>query len=374
MMQIDKNDAKSERLELRDFEYDLPHHLIAQEPCAVRHQSKLLYLNRATGVVLHQNFYDLAALLKPTDLLIINDTRVVPAKLTATRPTGGSIKLLLLRPKTNKEGLWQAMATPIRRLKIGEILKIQGCTKQFNIKVKDIISANDGHKRLVVDLGSQKEVFELLNDAGQAPLPPYISRSDLETNNGQVKTTERQNDLERYQTIFAKAPGAVAAPTAALHFSDDVLKTLENKGIAIGKLTLHVGPGTFKPISDCIETHNVEPEEYSITEQTAELINTAKSEGRRIIAVGTTTCRALESASYHGIVQANQQAYTSLYIRPGFSFQVIDGLITNFHLSRSSLLLLVAAFAGHKPLMNAYKIAIENNYRFFSYGDAMLVL
>ncbi len=319
-------------------------------------------------------FADLAELLKPSDILVVNNTKVIPAKLTATRETGGSIRLLLLKPLPNQEGHWQAMVTPIRRLRSGENLSIQGNTKQFNVKVTGIITGEDGHKRLVVYLGRQSEVFELLNDAGQAPLPPYISRSDNPDKSELISTSKRQDDLERYQTIFAKAPGAVAAPTAGLHFSDQVMEELKAKDITICQLTLHVGPGTFKPITDSIEKHKIESEEYSINNETASVINSAKSQGRRIIAVGTTSCRALESAAMRGSIQAKEKASTSLYIRPGFDFQIVDGLITNFHLSRSSLLLLVAAFAGHRALMNAYQVAITNNYRFFSYGDSMLIL
>jgi len=364
----------SQALDLADFEYELPPSLIAQKPCAVRHESRLLYLDKATGLVSHRMFGDLADLLKPSDILVVNDTRVIPAKLTATRSTGGTIKLLLLRPEPDRDGFWQAMVTPIRRLRTGETLLVQGRTEQFHVKVSDVTVGMDGHKRLVVYLGQPKEVFNLLQDAGQAPLPPYITRSFADNKNRQNNQLKQEDDLERYQTIFANAPGAVAAPTAGLHFSDLVVTALEKKGITLCRITLHVGPGTFKPISGSIVSHNIEPEEYTIPHATATLINSARSAGRRIIAVGTTTCRALESATVQGVLQSKEKASTSLYIRPGFPFQIVDGLITNFHLSRSSLLVLVSAFAGHTALMNAYKQAIENKYRFFSYGDSMLIL
>jgi S-adenosylmethionine:tRNA ribosyltransferase-isomerase len=365
-------------LDLKDFEYELPAQLIAQEPSSVRHESKLLYLNKATSVVSHHTFGDLADLLEPSDLVVINDTRVIPAKFIARRASGGTVKLLLLRPEVNPQSngnsIWQAMVTPIRRLRVGEILSIHGPRKNFKVLITNIITAEDGHKRLLVNLGTQTDVFELLNDAGQAPLPPYITRADPQTDIDENSQSKRENDLERYQTIFASAPGAVAAPTAGLHFSDQLVEKLAAKGVNICRLTLHVGPGTFKPISESIENHHIEAEEYSIPEHTAQLINSAKSQGRRIIAVGTTSCRALESAAANGVLQAKEKESTTLYIRPGFSFQIVDGLITNFHLSRSSLLLLVSAFAGHKALIDAYKIAIDNNYRFFSYGDSMLIL
>jgi S-adenosylmethionine:tRNA ribosyltransferase-isomerase len=370
-MKTDERNKDDETLDLADFEYELPQHLIAQAPCPVRHQSKLLQLNRVTKALSHHIFSDLASLLNPSDLLVVNNTKVMPVRFMAKRATGGIIDLLLLKPEAGKEGCWQAMVAPIRRLRIGENLTIQGKSKQFNVKVADIITGEDGHKKLIVCLGSQSEVFELFRDAGRAPLPPYINRAIAST---KEICDSGQTDLARYQTIFAAAPGAVAAPTAGLHFSDEVIENLSAKGISVCQLTLHVGPGTFKPINDSIEAHHIEPEEYSIPDETVKLVNSAKSQGRRIIAVGTTTCRALESAATQGILQKRENASTSLYIRPGFSFQIVDGLITNFHLSRSSLLLLVAAFAGHKPLMNAYGSAIENGYRFFSYGDCMLIL
>ena len=366
-MQADSQNEDKKTLDICDFEYELPHHLIAQAPCAVRHQSKLLYLDRKSDALSHHMFSDLANLLNHSDLLVVNDTKVIPARFRATRATGGIVDLLLLKPEADKMGFWQAMVTPIRRLRVGENLSIEGSNRQFSIQIVEIITAEDGHKRLIVYLGSQNDVFELLKDAGQAPLPPYIDRSD-------ESQTSRRADLASYQTIFAAKPGAVAAPTAGLHFSDQVIEKLSVKGINVCRLTLHVGPGTFKPISESIESHHIEAEEYSIPEETVNLINSAKSNGHRVIAVGTTTCRALESAAVKGILQAKEKATTSLYIRPGFSFQIVDGLITNFHLSRSSLLLLVAAFAGHKQLMNAYRIAIEKEYRFFSYGDCMLLL
>jgi S-adenosylmethionine:tRNA ribosyltransferase-isomerase len=359
---------KAEKLDLRDFQYDLPQHLIAQEPCGQRDNSKLLWLRRDTKEVSHHIFNQLVDLLHPSDVLVVNDTKVVPARLLANRASGGHTKLLLIKPEANRPGLWQAMVTPIKRLKANELLTVHVADKTHQIRIVEIVIAEDGHKRLLVDLGSQQQVFDLLSNIGYAPLPPYITRSTE-----QNSEPKRQEDLERYQTVYARESGAVAAPTAGLHFSQQLLANLRAKEVTISSVTLHVGPGTFKPISGPIEEHHIEAEQYSIPDATVEVVNKAKAEGRRIIAVGTTTCRALESATSNGVLSTISNASTSLYIRPGYQFKFIDGLITNFHLSGSSLLLLVAAFVGRDALMKAYQIAIENKYRFFSYGDAMLI-
>jgi S-adenosylmethionine:tRNA ribosyltransferase-isomerase len=360
--------AKAEPLALKDFQYELPERLIAQEPTATRDGSRLLQLDRASNAISHHIFSDLIELLKPSDVLVVNDTRVIPARLVAVRKSGGVIKLLLLKPEANAPGVWQAMVSPIKRLRPNETLSVETPAQTWQIKIVDIITGEDGHKRLLVHLGTAGQVFELLRGIGYAPLPPYIARDF-----SQIEESGRQHDLERYQTVFAQAPGAVAAPTAGLHFSTDLLNRLTEKGVTLCKVTLHVGPGTFKPISDSIESHYIEPEQFSIPAQTAEIINCAKAEGRRVIAVGTTTCRALESATTDGELRAISDGSTSLYIRPGFEFKIIDGLITNFHLSGSSLLLLVAAFVGRDTLMEAYEVAVANEYRFFSYGDAMFI-
>lgn len=356
-----------EKLDLADFQYDLPQHLIAQDPCAVRDQSKLLCLNKNTKAISHHVFNELVDLLDPSDVLVVNDTKVVPARLIAQRKSGGTVKLLLVKPEANRVGVWQAMVSPIKRLQSKEILTVNLGKKSWEIEIVDIFFAEDGHKRLLVNLGANKQVFELLNSIGYAPLPPYIARE-------RGSDAKRQDDLDRYQTVYAAAAGAVAAPTAGLHFSEQLLAQLRERGVTICTVTLHVGPGTFKPIEDSIDDHYIEPEKYSIPATTAETVNRAKREGRRIIAVGTTSCRALESATANGALSPISNESTTLYIRPGYRFQLIDGLITNFHLSGSSLLLLVAAFVGRDSIMQAYETAIANNYRFFSYGDAMLIL
>lgn len=366
----------TEYLNLSDFEYDLPAHLIAQEPCALRDQSKLLYLDKLTKAISHRVFSDLVEILDHKDVLVINDTKVIPARLIARKITGGLAKLLLIKHEANSPGVWQAMVSPIKGLKLGDILTVQFGSKTWPIKIVDIVTAEDGNKRLLVHLGSEQAIFELLRDAGQAPLPPYISRrvADSQQSGVNAEQIKKGEDLERYQTVFAQAPGAVAAPTAGLHFSEELLARLKAKGITICTVTLHVGPGTFKPIAHSIESHHIEPERYWISRKCAHTINAAKAQGRRIIAVGTTSCRALESAGSTGLVQPVTDDSTSLYVRPGYQFKIIDGLITNFHLSKSSLLLLVSAFVGRDALMNTYQVAIDRQYRFYSYGDAMLIL
>jgi S-adenosylmethionine:tRNA ribosyltransferase-isomerase len=352
---------------LEDFEYDLPEELIAQEPLPVRHKSRLMLVERASGSISHHHFNQLPELLRAGDVLVVNDTRVLPARLTARRASGGLVNLLLLRHEAGQSGLWQAMASPMRRLKAGEVLTVEpGQPDAATIEVKQILTGPDGHKRLVVDLGSQERAYRLLSQCGYAPLPPYIRRDG----NG----SQRLQDLERYQTVFARAPGAVAAPTAGLHFSQEVIERLRAQGVEVCTVTLHVGPGTFKPITTSLEEHCLESEPFSIPEQTSAIVNAALAEKRRVIAVGTTSCRALETAGTSGILEPATDASTSLYIRPGHKFRMISGLLTNFHLSRSSLLVLVSALAGHDLIMRAYKEAVASRYRFFSYGDAMIIL
>lgn len=301
------------------------------------------------------------------DVLVVNDTKVIPAHLIARRKTGGTVEILLLRAEPAHPELWQAMAMPLRKLKPAEKLWL-GDSDTDCLTVEDIISGADGQKRVLLNLGTQSNVYRILTQYGTAPLPPYIHRKDA------LGANDRSADLERYQTIFARTPGAVAAPTAGLHFSELLFERLRKRGIEVCTITLHVGPGTFKPITTTIEDHSIEAEQFSISEETADAVNRATKENRRVIAVGTTTCRALETAGGpDGTVQAVSQGSSNLYIRPGSQFRVISGLITNFHLSRSSLLVLVCAFGGYDLIMGAYKTAVQERYRFFSYGDAMLI-
>ncbi len=377
-----------EELELEDFAYDLPERLIAQHPLGVRHESRLLYLNCGTKAFSHHVFKDLPSLLKPSDLIVVNDTRVIPARLVAQRESGGIIKLLLIKPDAVKPSLWQAIGSPLKRLHAGETLTLLGGSHKHEVKVADIYLDEDGQKRLLLDLASANRVFEILKEVGYAPLPPYILRKEysrtemhklLEEDSEEEGTfTEdevaRADDLGRYQTVYAKEPGAVAAPTAGLHFSKDVLQELESRGNEVIRITLHVGPGTFKPITGSVTEHTIESERYSISKASAEVINKAKKEGRRVVAVGTTSCRALESSGTGNEIVATDNGATSLYIQPGYKFRIVDGLITNFHLSKSSLLVLVSAFVGREAVLNAYREAVSKEYRFYSYGDAMLII
>lgn len=357
---------------IEDFTYDLPPELIAQEPLAIRHQSRLLSINRRSNSIQHLQFPDILDILVSGDVLVVNNTKVIPARLFAQRQSGGMVKLLLLKPKVDRGAIWEAMATQVQRLKANEKLTVATKTDRvYEITIVDFVDGPDGLKRVLVDLGSAENVYTLLNEIGYAPLPPYIRRSPA----GEGVEVKRELDLERYQTVFAKEPGAVAAPTAGLHLSNDLITKLREHGIKLCEVTLHVGPGTFKPIAASIDEHTIEPEAYALSATTAEVINEAKSNGNRIVAVGTTSLRALETAGADGQpLKPVDHGVTSLYVKPGHDFKIVDGLITNFHLSRSSLLVLVAALAGKKIMKQAYKEAIEQRYRFFSYGDAMLIL
>lgn len=361
--------ANNESFALEDLSYDLPEELIAQEPTAQRQESRLLVLDRRNRSTSHHRFTEIKQLLKAGDVLVVNDTRVVPSRIYASRASGGTIKLLLVRPLGDKVNLWEAMVTPIKRLSIGETLEIAGGTNsRQTIKISDIVIDQDGFKRLIVDLGKPEHVFDILSAVGYAPLPPYIVRNKEDRDEG-----TRLHDLDRYQTVFARHPGAVAAPTAGLHFSEDLLRELTEGGVIIKPVTLHVGPGTFKPIASDIQSHSIESESFQITKDTADAVNLAKQEGRRVIAVGTTSLRTLETAGSNGLLAPCEQGSTSLYIKPGFSFKIVDALVTNFHLSRSSLLVLVATFAGKDSILSAYQEAVAQRYRFFSYGDAMFI-
>lgn len=349
---------------IEDFEYELPDELVAQSPPEVRHGSRLMWVDRSRQSIEHRLFSELPDLLAAGDLLIINDTKVIPARLQARRQSGAVVEILLLRPESNRPGIWLAMASPLRKLREGEELLLLGGTER-TVKVDSFMFAEDGQKRVYLDFGGQRAVYETLSEVGMAPLPPYIRRDGTDD--------ERQpSDLSRYQTIYAKSPGAVAAPTAGLHFSDEIFENLRTRGVEVAHLTLHVGPGTFKPISTTVSDHVIESEQFSVQESVAAAIQKAKDENRRVIAVGTTSCRALETIGAGGRVKA-QEGSTNLYIKPGFDFKVVDCLVTNFHLSRSSLLVLVSAFGGCDLTRSAYAEAVAHRYRFFSYGDAMLI-
>lgn len=354
-----------------EFDYNLPENLIAQEPSAKRDASRLMLVNRSTGEIAHSVFANLADHLKSGDLLVINNTRVFPARLIGRRirvtprgetVLGGRVEIFLV---SRVEPLvWEALVKPGRTL-------VPGARVEFarGKLTAEVIKWRERGRR-VVRFEVSGDFDEIINRIGRTPLPPYIKRDE-----------EDRLDAERYQTVFASRRGAVAAPTAGLHFTPELIERLKSKGIQIAEITLHVGYGTFQPVRvERVEDHHVESESYSISEATAGTINRAITEGRRVVAVGTTTTRALESSaessltsSGAGGIQAGSGT-TDLFIHPGFEFRVLSGLITNFHLPQSSLLMLVSAFAGRELILEAYRRAIEQEYRFYSYGDAMLIM
>ena len=331
-----------------EFDYELPPERIAQRP-APRGESRLLVLDRE-GPERHRRVRDLPELLRAGDLLVLNDTRVIPARLFGRRPGGGQVEILLTGRVNDQE--WDALVRPGRRARPGTILTLdEGLTAEVTEKEES------GRHRLRFS----EPIEPHLDRLGHMPLPPYIQRAD------------EAEDRERYQTVWARQPGAVAAPTAGLHFTQEILDALAAAGIATAHVTLHVGLGTFKPVSaERIEEHQMESESWELSEETAEAIRRTRAKGGRVVAVGTTVVRTLESAALAGEIRAGSGA-TRLFITPGFHFQVVDILLTNFHLPKSTLLMLVSAFAGRERVLAAYEEAIREEYRFYSYGDAMLV-
>ena len=337
-----------------DFFYDLPAELIAQHPCEKRDNSSLMHLNRKTGEIEHLKFYDLPSLLNEGDTVILNDTKVLPARLYGTKiPTGAVVEFLLLEQQP--DGAWICLAGPGKKAKKGDRFSFgEGKMSCEVVDVKD-----DGNR--VVKFEYDGNFYEILDEIGNMPLPPYI--------------TEKLKDNSRYQTIYAKHLGSAAAPTAGLHFTDEVFATLGEKGINIGYVTLHVGLGTFRPVKEeKIEDHLMHTERYYVPKNTAELINATKKAGKRVICIGTTSCRTLEAAAKDDGTMEECSGKTDIFIYPGYKFKCMDGLVTNFHLPESTLIMLVSAFAGYEHTMNAYKIAVEKKYRFFSFGDAMVIL
>lgn len=339
------------------FEYDLPLDLIAQEPAEPRDASRLLVVDRARGSWQDRQFGDLPALLRHGDCLVANESKVIPARLLGTLEADDRpVELLMLRPLAGTR--WEALVRPGRRCRAGARVLVAG-----GAACATVVGQADAGVR-VLDLEAPWPVRELLERYGLPPLPPYIERHDA----------PKPEDRERYQTVFARHEGSIAAPTAGLHFTPELIQRLQGLGVEFHHLTLHVGPGTFRPLrAERVEAHRMGREEVTIPEETAQAVNRARAEGRRVIAVGTTTTRALEWASGpSGRVRAGRGA-ADLYVYPGYAFQVIDGLITNFHLPRSTLLLLVSAFCGRELLLAAYRHAVAARYRFYSYGDAMLI-
>ncbi|MEI2283829.1 tRNA preQ1(34) S-adenosylmethionine ribosyltransferase-isomerase QueA [Paenibacillus polysaccharolyticus] len=336
------------------YDFELPEELIAQTPLLDRTASRLLTLNKETGEVAHHHFPHIIDVLQPGDTLILNDTRVLPARLFGTKAdTGAKAEVLLLK---NVEGdKWEALVKPGKKLRAGSVIV-------FSDELKAVINE-------VGEMGARTLTFEyngifqeILDRLGEMPLPPYIK--------------ETLDDRERYQTVYAKHEGSAAAPTAGLHFTDELLDRIRAKGVNIGFITLHVGLGTFRPMSvDMVEDHVMHEEYYSLSQETAELINQTKERGNKVFAVGTTSCRTLETvgSKFEDGVLQESSGWTSIFIYPGYSFRVIDGMLTNFHLPKSTLVMLVSALAGREHIMHAYEEAIKEKYRFFSFGDAMLI-
>jgi S-adenosylmethionine:tRNA ribosyltransferase-isomerase len=340
-------------MKLEDFTYDLPDELIAQEPLADRQSSRLLVLDKNNGDVRHTVFRNIVDYLDKGDCLVLNETRVIPARLLGTRTdTGGAIEFVLLRDMG--EDNWEVMLRPGRRANPG--VKYSFGNGELTA---EIISRLEGGNRLV-KFHYSGIFMQVLDKVGIVPLPPYIKKS-LEDN-------------ERYQTVYALHSGSAAAPTAGLHFTEELLSLIEKKGVNIARLTLHVGLGTFRPVkTEIIEDHEMHKEFYNLSEKAADIINSSKKSGHKIVAVGTTSCRVLETVSDEsGYVNAGS-GWTGIFIYPGYKFKTVDMIITNFHLPGSTLIMLVSAFSGLGNIMKAYKCAIDNNYRFFSFGDAMLL-
>ena len=338
-----------------DFYYDLPAELIAQTPIEPRNASRLMVLDRLSGKIEHKIFSQLEEFLNEGDCLILNDTRVIPARIYGVKKeTGAVVEFLLLNQ--NENNVWECLCKPGKRAKIGtEFVFGDGLV---DCEVVDI--TEDGNRKIRFNCDS-KEIYNILDKIGKMPLPPYITQ---ELKNG-----------ERYQTVYSRELGSAAAPTAGLHFTKEMLDDLKNKGINIGYVTLHVGLGTFRPVKvDDVTKNKMHTEHYHISKETADLINETKRNGKRVISVGTTSTRTLESVATKNGCICEDEDDTSIFIYPGYEFKCIDGLITNFHLPESTLIMLVSAFAGYDNTMNAYKTAVDEKYRFFSFGDAMLIL
>lgn len=335
-----------------DFFYDLPADLIAQTPLKQRDSSRLLILEKQNGECTHKQFSDIVDYLHEGDCLVMNDSRVLPARLLGHRPTGGAAELLLLTQK--EDDVWECLAKPGRKLKVGaEILFGDGL-----LHATVIAETQTGNR--MVKFSYEGIFLEVLEKLGKMPLPPYIK--------------EELQDSERYQTVYSKINGSAAAPTAGLHFTKDLLERIEQKGVKLAYVTLHVGLGTFRPVQvDDVNNHHMHSEFCMINAETAKILNETKQTGGRIICVGTTSCRTLESLSNEDGSFEEKSAWTDIFIYPGYRFKAMNALITNFHLPESTLIMLVSAFAGYENVMRAYDIAVKERYRFFSFGDAMFI-
>ncbi|MBP1996768.1 tRNA preQ1(34) S-adenosylmethionine ribosyltransferase-isomerase QueA [Paenibacillus eucommiae] len=354
-----------------DFDFVLPEELIAQSPLAERTASRLLTLNKATGDIKHQQFDDLIQSLEAGDLLVMNDTRVIPARLFGVKSdTGAKVEVLLLKPLG--EDRYEALVRPGKRLKSGAVMEFGGATQPGGMPLLSALVEDEGEMGARVLHFRYSGIFhELLDKLGQMPLPPYIK--------------EQLTEKERYQTVYAKHEGSSAAPTAGLHFTKAYLDKLQQKGVRIAFVTLHVGLGTFRPVSaDQVEEHEMHAEYYDLSAETAALVNETRANGKRVVAVGSTSARTLETAARlvlaAGTTAADQklkleacQGWTDIFIYPGYEFQIVDALLTNFHLPKSTLLMMISAMAGRENILRAYKAAVEDRYRFFSFGDAMFI-
>ncbi len=335
-----------------DFYYELPERLIAQTPLERRDASRLMVLDRQTGAITHRHFYDIVDYLRPGDCLVMNDSRVLPARLLGRRPTGGAAEILLLRELGDLR--WECLCRPGRKLQAGsQVLFGDG---ELTATVQEVL--DDGNR--VVQFHCDGIFLEVLERLGQMPLPPYIK--------------EELADQERYQTVYSRVSGSAAAPTAGLHFTPELLERIRAMGVQTAFVTLHVGLGTFRPVKvEDISEHHMHAELCMLSQETADLLNQTRRSGGRIICVGTTSCRTLESlVQEDGSFQA-KTAWTDIFLYPGCTFRAMDGLITNFHLPESTLIMLVSAFAGREHVLNAYQVAVEKEYRFFSFGDAMFI-
>lgn len=335
-----------------DFDYDLPKELIAQTPLKKRDSSRMMVLDKKTGKTEDKVFTDLIDYIEPGDTLVLNDTKVIPARLIGHKPdTGAVIEVLMLKDLGNDE--WECLTKPAKRIKIGTTVKFSD-----DLSCKCTFVGEDGIRKYKFIYDGI--LLEILDKLGEMPLPPYI--------------TEKLNEKDRYQTVYAKNPGSAAAPTAGLHFTDDFINKLKNKGINIAYVTLHVGLGTFRPVSvDDVTKHDMHSEYYEMSEEVADLLNKTRDNGKRIIAIGTTSTRVLETiADEKGHFKA-QSGNTKIFIYPGYKFKGIDCLLTNFHLPKSTLIMLISALAGKENVLNAYKNAVDKKYRFFSFGDCMLI-
>ncbi|NLA07077.1 MAG: tRNA preQ1(34) S-adenosylmethionine ribosyltransferase-isomerase QueA [Firmicutes bacterium] len=340
---------------VKDFDYYLPKELIAQEPTKQRDESRLLVVPKH-GSIQHRRFSDLPEFLNPGDVLVLNDTRVMKARLLGVREdTGGKVEVLLLSPVSQADNTWQALVKPGKRGQRGTRFVFD---PRLSGEVTDIVS--QGVR--VIRFSSKADMGSIVEEIGKTPLPPYIEK-DID-------------DMERYQTVYASKLGSAAAPTAGLHFTPELLDAISEKGVNIARLTLHVGLGTFRPVKvDVVEEHKMHEEYFEVTEEAAHIVNQAIAGGGRVVAVGTTTVRTLESLpmTQDGKILASRGS-TSKFIYPGYRFKVVDSIVTNFHLPKSTLLILVSAFSGYQRIMSAYEIAVKERYRFFSFGDAMLLL